>query len=631
MAIILTESSKAVEAAEIEGFGDSDTWVTTSPYVIEKLSSKGFDVRWLDNDHDGHKVHSAGALSLKVTNALTPSILEVETALEWPRLRAPAGIRIHRLLSVLIYRAMLLEEFLNQNAGDEKYIVGNTTLSPINPDTPSIGRYDTLFAIFADQSKLDDTSVLQFSEPTAGLEQLSDQPTFLTRLISLSTLTTSNLIWRVWKALGFPEINLSAGQTTVLFDGENESIREMLPALIRNRYRVRRLPKPNLHPTDTGIGAETNWPGYQDIRSSIAASIDRNAFPHLKKALLDIAAARISAFLNGLSSLKSIADTEYAKAVACPEKTLLLFGKTGTLIRHAFAARLERDGGTSVVVQHGSSASISRYHVFFEHFSEARNASFYLVNSPAAAALYNDAPTSTNWTKGPYCALPIGLPKETKSVPWRQFQRSLVRASLRLPSRSRVIMAVLGTYQNNMIYQPGMANDCAAHSLYMAVAHEIMPFVSGVPVVKLYSTQRFTDPDPLESFRKPPDPVLTLKSGDFRFLRAATDICLLDSPLSTMGWAFGAGCPLVYLYTPAFPLIDDVLEQLKEAIFVIDASHDDWIAQTIELINQPVAQIDQIWNDKRLKRDQFVDRYISPPLSVGDAAAALLTTLPASH
>ena len=623
MARILVERSSAIDAANAQGYGARDNWVTTSPFAYEALRLKPFPVEWIDAPVDSAHVHDAGRVALAVVDAIADQLLAAEEEMDWPRVRILVAMRVHPLMCALVSKAKLMERFLQSDV-DEKVVVGSVLASEMAPATLGVGRYDTLFAIFAAELNDPNLTIVEHLADAGSLSQLSDRPTLMTRLVSLANLTPSLLLWRLWKLLGYPVLKLGSGEKHIIVDGDNEALREMFPKLLVSGSKISFLRKYRSYRSHIEPGATPLSIDVARLADAMRRCLHENGVVGLADIVANMAASRIATFFAYLSEIQKAGDAVYEEAVSEPKTTFLLAGNAGSLVGHATGARLVGAGGKTALAQHGASAGMSRYHGYFEHISEARTADFYLVNAPAASALYNDADDPKGWSIQANASLEIGLPHETAAIPARGFQRALTRKWLGVRPGDRAVMAVIGTYQNNMLYQPGMPNDRTAHDWYMALAHDVLPKVRGQPILKLYSTYRFVDPDPLERLRRAPDPVVTIKDGDFRFMRAAADIVIFDSSLSTIGWAFGAGCPLVYLYNPAFQLFDDARTMLEAAVFFIDTSEAGWDATLLSILNQSDSEIGAQWRAKEQGRERFVARFIATDRSPGRSVPDLL-------
>jgi hypothetical protein len=145
--------------------------------------------------------------------------------------------------------------------------------------------------------------------------------------------------------------------------------------------------------------------------------------------------------------------------------------------------------------------------------------------------------------------------------------------------------------------------------------------VRGIPVIKLYSTRRYRDPDPMAVGFAAPAPVKTLKAGDFRFLRAGVDVIILESPLSTLGWVMGTGKPVFYLAHPSLPLLPDAEARMMEALFFYDLSKTDWPERLVASLNRPDGEILAEWSAKAAARSQFLESYVFGPQNAGQNGA----------
>ena len=221
----------------------------------------------------------------------------------------------------------------------------------------------------------------------------------------------------------------------------------------------------------------------------------------------------------------------------------------------------------------------------------------------------------------------IGLPKMTRQVPLRALQRFIVRRQLRARSGDRVVMYVTSAGQNNMIQQPFMAIDSQVHQRIRTVTHQVLPKVQGIPVVKFYSTARFIDPDPFLDYLKPPPPVVSLKAGDFRFLRAGADLLVLEAAFSTLGWALGSDVPVVFLYDPGLPILPDAREALFKAVSVVSMEDSNWSDTLLDRLNRSRREIRDEWAATAAARKAFVDDYVFGPENPGRRGADAVISL----
>jgi len=109
-----------------------------------------------------------------------------------------------------------------------------------------------------------------------------------------------------------------------------------------------------------------------------------------------------------------------------------------------------------------------------------------------------------------------------------------------------------------------------------------------------------------------PSNVTIKESPDFRFMRFSADLLIVDLATSTMSWALTSNVPVVYLNLEQCPLEDDVYEDMKKTLFLIDIKdNNDWESKLLELLQRPICEINKEWQNMSEKRDKFVRYYLT--------------------
>ena len=205
------------------------------------------------------------------------------------------------------------------------------------------------------------------------------------------------------------------------------------------------------------------------------------------------------------------------------------------------------------------------------------------------------------------------MPRVNREIRWPHVQRVLGARLLGIPLRERLVVYVANLYYNNYIYSPGSSSDTYYHRFKRSVVFDVLGRVSDPCLVKLYPTLRYSDADPFAGLIELPPNVKAVQFFEYRYLRAAGDVVICDSPQSTLGWVWSARAPLVFLDLPSNPLVPFVAEAFDRAIFRINGSKPGWQEQVRSLLELPHEELIGLWQEKEPFRREVEERYIFGP------------------
>ncbi len=614
---ILVESAQGLAAAKVRFGGSKIGWHTHSPYLYEVLKRDGAKVSRLQDGLPSGAPDEIGYAAVRAVKMLEPDLQAVGRELGNVAAMEGTPVTLQRILAGLLYKKALFDVW-RSHSSDRQVVVGNTTLTPIQTPDVTIDRFDTLFAVFAARGGANGPEFLDFAgsvDRKALLAEI-DRPHWIDRLISLADLSPGQLIFRAIKPLyrGRP-IN-KGGRTRVTVFYPNEIIREMLPELLRvgaqisfhspRKSKPRTGEIPSALPSAQRIGAvlEESLKGLNYVTagpvSEIVAERIRDAARFWRDAVEDM-------------------DREAERVVTNLAPEIVLSNSIGGFTGSALVAGLQRRNVKIVLAEHGVSAGLTGMHEGIRALAEPRGADAYLVCSENAAQFFRKG-----GELGATVMAPIGLSKQTRTVPVAKLQRSLVRRRFNVPRNRRFIMYVTTPFQNTMRMIPHSPEDTEIHDVSSTVANRVLPHVDGIPLVKLYATRRHIDPDPLNDAFPPPPSVQVCKTGDFRYMRAAADVIVVDLPLSTLGWAIGTGKPLIFLLLPRWKLLPGVETALESSIFLIRTDRAGWSDQLKDMLNWDGAALKTAWDEKRSAREVFLDQYIFGPKNAGRNGAEFI-------
>ena len=608
---IIVESLRDWEAVKetIEG---EVHWHSTSPMVIEDLTSQGIPVHWLNRSLDTDLPDQIGHACLAAVDELREHLRKTGADIGWNDLDVAIAFPLLHLLSALAYKAAVLQAWEAATDGELR-AVGHRDMTPGSNGNIGVDRFDTLFAILATRLPKTSVQVIEVAEG-ARKDLLLDveRLTAYDRLLSLADLSFGQLAYRFLRFVRKgKQTSLKSGGPRVMIMRDNETVREIIPALWAKGASVEmvspRAPK-------SGPGEVLDHVPPQDIIRKILEKAGQNHGVDLPwDVIADLVAERLQQASRHWKAISETADKTATGWINGSDRPAAILSNAISGLSAQATASHDRAMGLPVVVsEHGVSAGLSYLHEPTRPFGEPAHGDRYLVCSDKASQFYEAEETVAAGS-----VTPIGLAAQTRGVPLRPIQRYLARKRFGAKFGQRVVLYLGRSVQNNMRFLPYSQEDDELYLTEKAIGHEILPKVRGLGVMKLYPTRRYLDPTPLGHRFESPTPVKTVQWGDFRFLRAGADIIILESPMSTLGWVMGTGKPICYLSQPKFPLLPDAKAAMEKAFFFFDLSDDRWKEKLVETLNLPDADIAQRWNAMKSARQAFLADYVFGPENPG--------------
>jgi hypothetical protein len=178
-----------------------------------------------------------------------------------------------------------------------------------------------------------------------------------------------------------------------------------------------------------------------------------------------------------------------------------------------------------------------------------------------------------------------------------------------------VVGWLTGLYPNNMPFLPHYYRDGSYHELRRRVVSDVLGRIGDDVLLKLYPTMRHADPDPFAGLMTLPANCRTAYLVDFRNIRAAFDIIIIDEPGSALAWCWGTGAPIVVLDTEMH-LNGGAAAALREAVFYVDTASSGWQSELAALLALPDQELRRRWNAMAERR-----RAVSEHMVLGPAGA----------
>jgi hypothetical protein len=613
---ILVESIAGFERACQEGYDRSARWHSSAPMVIEHLKDQGYAVTWLDDQLQSGVPDRIGYAALAVVGKLTPFFEEMGRRNDIDEPLHFVAMPLQRFLCAVMYKQAVFHAWRTKQEGPH-LVVGDPNISPPSRGHIGVDAFDTLFAVLARHPGNPSTRVLDMDlGDRSGLYNLIDKVTFWDRALSLADVSASQVLSRIMRFL-FRRRSLGFGRWPLVHIlRENELIREALLSLMVSRVAVA-FENPLETILQEGPPLE-GLPGEQDIQNALKGAAGANGVPGDFTPVGAIAFERLQRASFWWKSYSVAARERVAGWVSDPMPHLLVSNTISGPAETALAVTCRKAGVPVVVAEHGVSAGLSVFHKPLRPFTEAALCDVYLACSQNAVQFYDEEVT----LRGRSVA--VGIARQVRRVPLRWVQRAVTRRRLRAGKGNRVVIYVTTVCQNNRRFLPHSPEDRDVHAVERIMVEQVMPYVRGVPVVKFYNTRRHWDPHPFAGPFRPKHPVRVLQAGDFRFLRAGSDIIILQIPLSTLGWAFGTGKPIFYLEQPGMDLLPQVKSALQQSVFLFSTLEPRWWESLLEMLNRTDEEIESGWRAKRKAREEFLRDCVNGPERAGHRSAHVL-------
>lgn len=606
----LIESLSALEAVSAGGHGGDVMFHSSSPGVVETLRAQHKPVAWIEDCAPDRLAECIGKVTARAVEALQKELAAAASEFAIPCFEIIIARQLYMSIGTLLYKQALLSAWRNKYP--DGIVVGDLDISFRQNGDIQYGQFDTMFAALAIHPD-NDIAVIEHRVRQPKLADVLDTPSLLSRFVSWSDISVNHLFWRIWRyGLRGRRIRVRPADIRVLMTGENEAIREILPYLLFQRASIEflALPQAAVEPVKPLESVPT------------AQRIEQLLDP---LGILETPVGPVAAILHRMISSASRWWRPYCRRAAEWADTLSL-DKTPTVLLSntvagfaggAMSAELQRRGVRVILVEHGVSAGLSDFHLAFRRWNEAQLSDVYLVCSDNTRNFVEQEQAFSH-----ICVRSIGLADIVRRVRFRTAYRALARKILGIGGR-RAVLYLARPEQNNMRWFPYASHDRDLYALQKTIAFSILPRVRGLGIYKTYLTQRFLDPMPIGGAVTPLNPAVRLiDRGDFRFVRSAVDVIILESLMSTLGFAFGTGVPLVFLRQAEVDPLPDVEQALKQAVFVVDTRDDGWDERLVALLNQPDKDFKKAWEKMAPAREAFLQEYVFGPDAAGRNGAA---------
>jgi hypothetical protein len=615
--IVVVESAAALAFARVR-FPEA-RWATMSPYVTETLRRDGIEPLVIDTLVTAAEADAVGFAAIDAAKGAAAAI---DACTEWPHGVKPGTALLfdqHRAIAALGYKALLLQH-LRDRSGADLRIVGTAALSPVDGFGVQPGRFDTLFAALADAVGAE--TIAFSAPPPRGAQANGDfaQTAWWTRAVTFLNAPGATLFNRLLRraARSRPRRFRPGGADFVAgIFSSNELVEETALALAKAGARLIALPKfPSARPAHAPL---MDAPG---IAGRVAHAI-RRAFAEAKFEGPALARAAAIAGARSTDALGRVAAIAAEAESYCARLAGIAAGRPFAMLANAMSApslqilgqRMKARGQCFYVFEHGTGPGLDDNH----------DALYGAGMAPVVdgAVYYNDH--QRGFAEGARGGaqrrgIVAGAPAMARRIGARGLQRRLARRAVS-PRGKRVVGWLTGLYPNNMPFLPHYYRDGSYHELRRCVVNEVLGRLDDDVLLKLYPTMRHADPDPFAGLMSLPPNCRAVWLVDFRNIRAAFDVIVIDEPGSALAWCWGTGVPIVILDTEMH-LNAASAAALREAAFYIDTAAPGWQRELAGLLALPHAELLRRW-DAMAERRRAVSEHmvLGPAGSPGRRAA----------
>jgi len=512
------------------------------------------------------------------------------------------------LMSAMACKAITLSAWLEETSGTNRMIVGSQVLSDVQIASPILSDADDVFAALAFASKLDVPQLATQSANASLLRKKFDYVPAFDKVFNIVNRPAGSLFWKLSQRFGV-RATLSKPKGVMCYLSHNDFIEEATIGMHRQGWKVIRTPTPSSYPSREN--AVPDFPVLADAISSLwRAAVADIVLPRVADCALRIVTTRSREALAFFDS-----EVEFAEAFADRVKALRqdgqpivaisngLYAPRGRIIGRALKERkvplICFDHGVGLGVTDRTAATVGDFVCDCDDF---------LCHNEDNRKRLGGASEDKHQRFDV-----IGAPAVMRRARFPFLQGLAARAHLGVGMRQPMLLYVCNLLANNRIQGWGQIPD-SYYDQFRSQVIDTLPSFCGTSIVKPYPTFRHTDPDPV-LIRSLPNRVRVAPFGEFRHLRWAADVLVLDISSSTLGWAMAPGCPLVYIDNPSNPMSSEAREAIRDAVFFVDAINDpDWEARLKELLEQPLGTLRATWKQKEKARRVFNETFqLGPP------------------
>lgn len=578
------------------GWPEGEYWSTSTglPYLLPS----GVEIRSPEEFVDNALYQAFGKTVLDIQSEMKKHFQEAES--EDPRLidfSSTYAAQFYGSLLCIAYKALLLDRWLNNEPSVGKMVIGSPQLTAPTPGIFQFGRHDHIFAGLA--AEFDEgVSVLQVPPVDARefFESFNSVPPFDKVWNSLNR-TGSSLIYKLARRF-FRSIG-PCRTGTLLIGNETEGIEECFLRTFARGWRFLKVDFRNANV------ASTDDLSMDNLRRSLTSTISGQLGDFISSNILDVAIdflwrrmqeafsyhpalvefyeAQVKAW-RGVCGSSDRPVAYLSSGLYAPEGRIL----DGCLRRHGIPV---------ICMDHGIGAGLG----FRHDFTAAEAISFsdrYLAFNREIAALYTE-----NRSRETQKITANEAPAVMQRSNFPKSQRAAARKYLGIKRDERVLIYVTNLALNNVPIGYGTSTDRDYASFQRRLVDALAVFPGRV-IVKPYPAHRYADAEQIWHMPLPANAKLS-PFGEYRHIRWAADLVVLDLCSSTFGWAMNSDAPLIYIDNTSGSMTDRAIKVARQSVFYLSSMERSWERNFQDFLQQPQQDLEAKWTAKAAARKQF--------------------------
>lgn len=146
-----------------------------------------------------------------------------------------------------------------------------------------------------------------------------------------------------------------------------------------------------------------------------------------------------------------------------------------------------------------------------------------------------------------------------------------------------------------------------------AIVTEVLDRCRHRVVFKPYPGRRFEDPDPVEVAAEQSTNIEIHRTRlDLRYVVNRARVLVTARSFSTPSWCLATGLPMIHIDIPdQDPLDKDARASFAEGVFLFDASSPDFHESLRAFLDQPLEEIERLWEEKAPARQRLMREFMS--------------------
>lgn len=506
-------------------------------------------------------------------------------------------------------KGLILAKWLEATEGRARVVAGCPDLLPPHGLNLQVGLHDHVFAAIARElgrATPMGPQVIPVSavDPGKFFAEFHHVPVFdkVFNIVNRTAGAVAYKLWRKWAA----DIHFGGGRGTILLLSDNEGIEESFVALLCRGWRLVGVAPPAPAPegdgpptadlTTLGAALEKVW------RTTAGEWLPPTVAEACWRLLWCRASAAFAAHPAHLAEWReSVA--HWAATFGNGPGPLIALGSGLYLPGMRLLDACLREAGIPIVcTDHGTSMGLVERH---DHtaMGAVSFSDHYLAFNEETCSLFEK-----NRRAFDQKIHVIGSPLVMSRTRLPRIQRAAARRLLGVQRRDSTLMYLTSLSANNRPHGFGTATDAEYAGFQRRLVATLDAF-KGKVVVKPYPAHRYADPEQIWRMPLPENSALA-PFGEFRHIRWAADVLLLELSSSTIAWALGCDVPIIYVENAMNALTRRAVEAMREGVFFVDSAAPAWEREVEALLSLPQSELRRRWRAMAPARAAFDHRFV---------------------